>query len=89
VIKFLLFAAAIAAIWWVLKSDRAPRPSMSAQEAARILGIAEDSGIETIVDAHRKLIAKVHPDTGGTSELAARVNEARDLLLARITQYRN
>ena len=87
--KFLLLAAAIAAIWWILKSGRLPASGMSAREAASILGISDEADIETIVDAHRKLIAKVHPDTGGTPELAARVNQARDVLLARITQQRN
>ncbi len=87
--KFLLFAAAIAAIWWILKSGRVSTSGMSTREAASILGIADNADIDTIVDAHRKLIAKVHPDTGGTPELAARVNQARDVLLARITQQRN
>lgn len=86
--KFLLFAAAIAAIWWILKRGRGANSGMSAREAASILGLADDADIETIVDAHRKLIAKVHPDTGGTPELAARVNQARDVLLARISQQR-
>ena len=86
--KFLLFAAAIAAIWWILKSGRVTASGMSAREASSILGIADDADIETIVEAHRKLIAKVHPDTGGTPELAARVNQARDVLLARISQQR-
>jgi DnaJ homolog subfamily C member 19 len=57
---------------------------MSVGDAAKVLDVATDASPETILEAHRRLIAKVHPDAGGTSELAARVNQARDTLLQRI-----
>lgn len=63
-----------------------PRPqtlpkAMDAREAAAVLGIAADADAETIRAAHKKLIAQIHPDKGGTDYLAAKINEARDVLL--------
>lgn len=54
---------------------------MSRDEAARILGIDMDAGAEQVVAAHRRLMQKLHPDRGGSDYLAARVNQAKDLLL--------
>lgn len=62
-------------LWWQR------RPGIKAEEAARILGIARDASADDIRAAHRRLIAKLHPDTGGSPELAARINAARDALL--------
>lgn len=54
---------------------------MSRDQAARLLGVAPDAPAEEIVEAHKRLIAKVHPDAGGSADLAAQVNQARDVLL--------
>ena len=60
------------------------RPAaMSPGDAARLLGIAADADSQSVIDAHRRLIARVHPDVGGTDELAARINRARDVMLDR------
>lgn len=50
-------------------------------QARALLGVAPDAGRDAIRAAHRKLIAEVHPDHGGSAELTRRVNAARDLLL--------
>lgn len=55
--------------------------SMSLAEARAVLGVAADADADTIRAAHRRLIAQVHPDKGGTAELTRRVNAARDVLL--------
>ncbi len=47
----------------------------------KVLGLSTDASTESVLDAPRRLIAKVHPDAGGSAELAARINEARDTLL--------
>jgi hypothetical protein len=55
--------------------------AMSDEEAYEILGLHPGAGPEAIRDAHRSLMKRIHPDAGGTSGLAARVNQAKDTLL--------
>jgi len=54
---------------------------MNSADARALLGVGEEAGLEEIRAAHRRLITKVHPDTGGSAELANRVNVARDTLV--------
>ena len=54
---------------------------MALAEARDLLGLPLGADREAIVAAHRRLIARNHPDSGGTDALAARLNAARDLLL--------
>jgi hypothetical protein len=82
--RFLLFVAVIGMIIWTWRGAFTPKDSMTVDEAARLLGVDEEADAATIADAHRRLIQKVHPDAGGSAELAAQVNQARDVLLARI-----
>jgi hypothetical protein len=63
---------------------KTPAKTMDADEAAALLGVAPDASAEDIRAAHRKLISQTHPDHGGTDYLAAKINEARDFLLARL-----
>lgn len=67
-----------------LNSERSPPARvMDPSEAARILGVAEDADADAIRAAHKKLIAQIHPDKGGTDYLAAKINEAREVMLGR------
>jgi hypothetical protein len=59
------------------------RVSMSEDEAYEVLGLAPGAGAEAIRDAHRALIKKLHPDQGGSTYLAARVNDAKAVLMKR------
>lgn len=54
---------------------------MTRKEAALILGVRESSTSKRIKDAHRKLLILNHPDTGGSTYLSGKVNEAKELLL--------
>jgi len=54
---------------------------MTRREAALILGVRESSSTSRIKDAHRKLLILNHPDTGGSTYIAGKLNEAKELLL--------
>ena len=60
---------------------RGPRTDMTREEALAVLGLAEGASAEEIRAAHRRLIQRMHPDVGGTADLAARINRAKDVLL--------
>ncbi len=62
----------------------APQKTMTEDEALAVLGLSQATDAEKIKAAHKKLISQIHPDKGGTDYLAAKINEARDILLDRI-----
>jgi hypothetical protein len=61
-----------------------PRPStgpMTRDEAFQVLGLRPGASEADIRSAHRRLMRAAHPDGGGSDWVAARVNQARDVLL--------
>ncbi|MET0365266.1 MAG: molecular chaperone DnaJ [Sphingobium sp.] len=66
-------------------SGAAPVPDDARlREALDLLGLPRDADRAAVTDAHRRLIARTHPDAGGTEALARNINAARDYLLAHL-----
>lgn len=81
--KWVVAALVIWALWWLLRKPQHRRPGAVAA-ARHLLGVPADADAEAIRAAHRRLMAQTHPDRGGSTEEARRVNGARDLLLRRL-----
>ncbi len=67
-------------------SQHAPQArggGMSRAEAFTVLGLKEGASEADIRAAHRRLILQIHPDRGGSTWLAAKINQAKDVLMGR------
>jgi hypothetical protein len=69
--------------WGLGRGGQSSSLAMAENEAYEILGLAPGAGPEAITEAHRNLIKRLHPDQGGSTYLAARVNEAKAVLMKR------
>ncbi|QKG71000.1 J domain-containing protein [Erythrobacter mangrovi] len=65
--------------WEYLKAPDTRQQALS--KARKLLGVSERADAQEIRDAHRRIVAIIHPDRGGSSQEMQEVNAARDLLL--------
>ena len=57
------------------------KQAMSKEEALEVLGLKPEYTKEEVIQAHRRMMQKLHPDRGGSDYLAAQINQAKDVLL--------
>ncbi|MDG0996097.1 MAG: DnaJ domain-containing protein [Gammaproteobacteria bacterium] len=67
------------------KTEETSTAQLSENEAYAILGLEPGADKQSILKAHKQLMQKIHPDRGGSSYLAVKINQARDLLITQIT----
>lgn len=65
------------------RQQAAAQNDLSEQEACEALGVQQGCSREDVITAHRRLIQKLHPDRGGNHYLAAKINEAKSVLLGK------
>jgi DnaJ domain len=63
------------------KARSAGTGAMSREEAFSVLGLKPNASQQDIKDTHRRLMKEFHPDRGGSDYLAAKINQAKDILL--------
>jgi DnaJ-domain-containing protein 1 len=81
--KVLLIAAVLVGLWLLLRPRPRPALRLDEIEARAVLGVDAAADAAAIRAAHRRLVAAVHPDKGGSADLTRRINAARDVLLRR------
>ena len=86
-LKILLLAGAAFFLWRMFAPKLRGVPDVD--KARRLLGIGASASREEVIAAHRRLVAKVHPDAGGSEGLAAELNAARDTLLRTMPEKRS
>ena len=79
-----LMAGALFGAAW--RRKQLAQDSMTPADARKLLGVSDEATLAEIREAHRRLITRVHPDSGGSAELANRVNVARDTLVAEMSR---
>ena len=82
IIRYLPILQRFASGYSKAKNQSRRKTGMYKAEDAKILGINENSTDEEIISAHKKEMQKHHPDKGGSKDIAAKINAAKDTLLS-------
>ena len=88
-VRYLPILMRVAPYWWsrygasrnTSGNTGAGTSAMDIHQARSVLGVAPSADRKQIIEAHRKLIQRLHPDRGGNTYLTRTVNQARDILL--------
>jgi preprotein translocase subunit Sec63 len=83
-VKLLVVLIVVGMVLSYMRRGAVSGSSMRPAEARELLNIHVGASVEEIRAAHRRMMARVHPDAGGSAGLATRVNAARDILLAEL-----
>ncbi len=83
-IRLIILLVIVAMIYSWFRRGIVSGSGMRPAEARELLNIHVGASVEEIRAAHRRMMARVHPDAGGSAGLATRVNAARDTLLAEL-----
>ena len=83
-VKALIVFVVVGMVLSYLRRGVVSGSSMRPAEARELLNIHVGATADEIRAAHRRMMARVHPDAGGSAGLATRVNAARDTLLAEL-----
>ena len=93
--KFAVLLLLVCIVWrwalgqWPWEALKPPPTHAQALVKARgVLGVEPGASRDQILSAHKKLVAKVHPDRGGNSAAVHEANDARDLLLSALPARR-
>ena len=79
--KWIIAIGLIWLAWRYLKPAPKRVKANATQRARQVLGVGAGADEGEIRSAHRRLLADVHPDRGGSAERSIEINAARDLLL--------
>ena len=87
--KFLVLAALVVIVYKMIAGRWPWEKKVSARDAAladarKVLGLGRVHDRQDVIAAHKRVIAAVHPDRGGSGEQVHEANRARDLLLAEL-----
>ncbi|WP_329958591.1 J domain-containing protein [Sphingomonas sp. Leaf37] len=84
--KWLLAIGLIWLAWHYLRPKPKRVTLTDRQQARQVLGVGASADEGEIRAAHRRLLADVHPDRGGSAERSTEINAARDLLIGALRQ---
>ena len=86
ILVFALVAYRLFAGRWPWGPRKLSAGAAARERAQVLLGVGDDAGRADIIEAHKRLVAQVHPDRGGTNEQVHEANSARDLLLKEVAR---